>query len=338
MRMGVLILSLSLSAQSVLAEQAPTVQVETVTLTQQTMTEIISGYGVVSPDTRYVQTIDLPRPGQIVALPVNAGQMVAKGETLLKFATASDAVLAYQQARSAVAFAKSEVARTQQLLNQQLATQSQLAVTKKALADAEAAMHAQEKIGAGRALERVSAPFSGMVVAVQAARGDRLAAAAPVLQLVPVGAKRVLMGVEPEEASRVRPGMAVNVVPVFDNGQRVTGKVAEIFGVVNPQTQFVDVLVDVPDNRLMLGVRVRAGIQLHAQAEWVVPRSAVLRDQHGAYIYQVRDGKAHRVEVQTGLEQGGKVAVHGAFAPGDPVVSLGNYELQDGMAVRGSSP
>jgi hypothetical protein len=114
--------------------------------------------------------------------------------------------------------------------------------------------------------------------------------------------------------------------------------VAEIFGSVNPQTQFVDVLVDVPDNRLMLGVRVRAEIQLNTQAEWVVPRSAVLRDQQGAYIFQVQDGKAHRIEVQTGLERSGKVAVHGRFSPKAPVVSLGNYELQDGMAVRGSPP
>lgn len=69
-----------------------------------------------------------------------------------------------------------------------------------------------------------------------------------------------------------------------------------------------------------------------------MPRSAVLRDSQGAYVFQVRDGKAHRVTVQTGLERDGLIAVQGAFAATEPVVSLGNYELQDGMGVRGSQP
>ena len=107
---------------------------------------------------------------------------------------------------------------------------------------------------------------------------------------------------------------------------------------INPQTQFVDVLVEVPSGGLMPGMRVRAEIQLNLQTEWVLPRSAVLRDSQSAYVFQVRDGKAHRVTVQTGLEQDGVIAVKGALAANEPVVSLGNYELQDGMGVRGSTP
>jgi hypothetical protein len=71
---------------------------------------------------------------------------------------------------------------------------------------------------------------------------------------------------------------------------------------------------------------------------WVVPRSAVLRDAQGDYLFQVRQGHARRVNVQTGLEQGGLIAVRGSFEVNAPVVSLGNYELQDGMVVRGSQP
>ncbi len=73
----------------------------------------------------------------------------------------------------------------------------------------------------------------------------------------------------------------------------------------------------------------------------MVPRSAVLRDAKGAYLFQVLQGKARRVDVVAGLEQGGLLAVHAApgqrLEPAQPVVSLGNYELQDGMAVRGAA-
>lgn len=333
---GIFLLGLLFAASPVLAADAPSVAVQTVPLKQQTMADSVFGYGVVSPDTRSLQNISLPRPGQIVGLLVSAGQVVNKGAPLLEFGTGTDAALSYQQALLATTFAQSEVARIEQLVSQQLATQSQLAAAKKTLADAQASLRAQTKLGSGRALERVIAPFDGVVVAVQAAQGDRLIAGAPVLQLARAGGQRVLLGVEPDEVNKVRSGMQVSVASVFSSEYEVVGRVAQVFGMINPQTQFVDVLVEVPSGGLLPGTRVRAEIQVSQQAAWVVPRSAVLRDAQGAYIFQVRQGKARRIDVQTGLEQEGLIAVRGAFTANEPVVSLGNYELQDGMAVRES--
>ncbi|MEO8837650.1 MAG: efflux RND transporter periplasmic adaptor subunit [Herbaspirillum sp.] len=337
MRYQVLLLCVLLGSAPVWAADSSSVQVQTVALKQQIMVDTVSGYGVVSPDTRALQTISLPRAGQVVALLVSAGQVVKKGTPLLEFGSGADAVLSYQQARQAVDFAKSEAARVGQLLSQQLATQSQLAAVNKTLADAEVALRAQQKMGSDRSLERLTAPFDGVVMALQAAQGDRVTAGAPVLQLARASGRRVLLGIEPDEVTRVRPGMTVKVSPVFGGAHPSVGRVTQVFGMINPQTQFVDVLVQVPDTGLMPGTRVRAAIDLDAQTAWVVPRSAVLSDDKGSYIFQIRGGKAHRVTVKAGLERGGLVAIQGAFANGEPVVSLGNYELQDGTAVRGSA-
>ena len=335
MRREIFVLSLLIPASPVLAADAPSVAVQTVALKQQMMTATVSGYGVVSPGTRSLQNISLPRAGQVLSLLVNAGQVVRQGTPLLEFGTGSDAALGYQQATTAMRFAANEVTRVEQLLSQQLATQSQLGAAKKALADAQAALVAQQKTGSGRGVERISAPFDGIVASITAAQGDRLMAGAPILQLARGGDQRIVLGVEPEEVARVRPGMPVSVASVFNAKHRAAGRVTQVFGMVNPQTQFVDVLVTVPGAGLMAGTRVRADIQLDPQAVWVVPRSAVLRDAQGAYLYQVQAGRAHRVNVRAGLEQGGLVAVSGSFNNSQPVVSLGNYELQDGMAVRG---
>ncbi|TAN31266.1 efflux RND transporter periplasmic adaptor subunit [bacterium] len=333
----VLLLSVLMGAAPTWAADSPSVQVQTVALTQQTMTDTVSGYGMVSPDTRALHTLSLPRAGQVVALLVSAGQTVKKGMPLLEFGTSAESTLSYQQARQAVDFAKSEEARVGELASQQLATQSQLANARKTLADAEAALRTQEKIGANRASEQLVAPFDGVVMAIQAAQGDRVAAGAPVMQLARAGGQRVLVGVEPDEVARVRLGMSVSIAPVFGVGHQSMGRVTQVFGMVNPQTQFVDVLVQLPDAALIPGTRVHAEIQLDQQTGWTVPRSAVLSDAQGSYIFQVHDGKAHRVNVKAGLEHGGQVLVQGGFASGEPVVSLGNYELRDGMAVRGSA-
>lgn len=331
-----LLLSLLLIQGPVLAADASSVLVETVALKRQAMAATVSGYGVVSPDTRSLQTISLPRPGQIVGLLASVGEAVKKGAPLLDFATGAEATLSYREGRHAVDFATDELARVEQLVSQQLATQSQLAAAKKALADAEAGLQAQDTMGAGRPQEQVAAPFDGVVMALQAAQGDRLAAGAPLMQLARAGRQQVLVGVEPDEVARVRPGMSVRVVPVFDGGRQFAGRVAQVFAMIDPQTQLVNVLVELPDAGLMSGTRVRAEITVARQDALVVPRAAVLRDAQGAYVFQVHDGKAHRIDVQPGLERNGLFVVRGAFDPNDPVVSLGNYELSDGMAVRRS--
>ena len=340
MRRATLSLALLFASSALMAAQttqSPSVLVETAALKQQTLGEDLSGYGVVSPDTRSLQTVSLPRPGRIASLSVSAGQVVKKGEVLLEFATGADAALAYLHAQAQLKFARGELARTEQLLAQQLATRSQLAAAKQALANAEAALSAQRRIGAGRALERVAAPFDGVVVSVMAGAGERLAAGAPLLTLAHAGRSRVLLGIEPDQVARVQPGMAAEVAPVFDAGRRFTGRVTQVFGAIDPKTQFVDVLVELRDAALLPGTQVHAQLQLARKLEWVVPRSAVLKDARGAYIFQVQGGHARRVEVTTGLTQDGMVAVHGAFDPGKPVVRLGNYELHDGMAVRESA-
>lgn len=319
------------------ADQGPSVQVETVPLRQQDVTDTVFGYGLVSSDVHNLQAISLPRPGQLVSLLVSQGEVVSKGMPLLKFSTDPAAALAYQQARQAVHFATGEVQRIKELVAQQLATQSQLASARKALRDARDSLTAQERVGAGKTLETVVAPFDGVVLGVQAAQGDRLAARAPVLQLARSGKLRVLLGIEPEEVRRLRTGMTVHVAPVFGASADFTGRVTHVFGMINPQTQLVDVQVSVQGDGLMPGTRVQATIEVSRQKEWVVPRSAVLSDDQGSYLFQVANGKAHRVNVTTGLETQQITAVRGNFDPQLPVVRLGNYELHDGMNVRGAS-
>lgn len=334
--LGLLMLAFALNTAN--AAESPSVKVETAALKQHLMSDKVSGYGVVSPNARTLHNISLPRSGQVISLSVSVGQKVKKGALLLKFRTGPDAGRAYREALQAVTYAEGEVKRSEQLVHQQLATQSQLAAARKSLADAKAALQAQEQIGAGRTSERITAPFDGVVMAIQAAQGDRLAANAPVLQLSSASEQRVEVGIEPEEVEQLRPGMSVTITPVFDSTHPLSGRVAQVSGMINPKTQFVNVQVDVAGSGLLPGTQVYAEIQLSLHMAWVVPRSAVLKDEQGTYIFQVRQGKAHRVNVTTGIESDGLIAVKGPFDTGDPVVRLGNYELSDGMMVVEGMP
>ncbi len=76
---------------------------------------------------------------------------------------------------------------------------------------------------------------------------------------------------------------------------------------VNPTTRLVDVLTRVPASKstpLVLGNRIKGTITLKEERTLAVPRSAVLRDAQGAYLFIVQNGRAHRVGVTTGLQEG----------------------------------
>ncbi len=312
-------------------------EVRLVSLRQQLMSETVTAYGQVAPDARQVMTVSVPRAGQVTVLYVVAGQAIRKGEPLLAFTDAAETAQAWQQARLALDYARKERARTAQLLAQQLATAAQLAAADQAVADAQAAWETQRKIGAGHAVSLLRAPCDAWVMAVPVSVGERMAANVPLLQLSP-GAQQALLSVEAADSRRLRTGMPVQLVSLMGTGATSRGQVVRVAGALNPQTRQVDVAVSVPQADFLSGERVRGEIRLQQHAATVVPRSAVLADVVGHYIYQVRNGRAWRIAVQTGLENAEVIAVDGAFLPGAPVVATGNYELQNGMAVRTGTP
>lgn len=315
----------------------PSVLVRTAPLKRGRIVTTVTSYGVVALDPRQTVTISFPRPGRVVRLLVTAGQTVRRHEPLLTFATDPAALQGFRQAETALAFAQGELARTERMAAQKLATRSQLAAARKEVTDAQAALDAQSRLGMGCPEAQSLAPFAGIVAAVTAREGDLVAAGTPLLQLSRRGGVRVELGVEPEDSGAIRTGMSVRLVSVFDPKQALTGTVAEVHGVVDPQTRLVEVIVRLPRDRaarLIPGTRLKGEIAIAAASGWLVPRQALLRDAQGAYLFQVDGGHARQVRVTTSGEKDGMVAVRGAFDPRHKVVVLGNYELADGMAVR----
>jgi len=309
--------------------------VKTQPLAQRTLTDSLTAFGEVT--TGQVVAVSFPRAGQVARLLVVAGQRVAPGTPLATLASDPNAKLAYTQAVSAVDFARGELRRNQELFALQLATQSQVDASRKALQDAEANLAAQRQLGGDVGLATVSAPFPGVVTAVAVAQGDRIQPGAAILQLGHTDFLRVRLGIEPDDFHLVRVGMPLTLQPVDDRTKTVGASITESQGLVDPKTQLVDALAEVPAGSasfLVPGMHVRAVIQVGRHLSWAVPRAAVLTDPNGAYVFQVAGAKAHRVNVTAGEESQGMVPISGPIDPHLPVVVLGNYELQEGMQVR----
>jgi membrane fusion protein (multidrug efflux system) len=318
----------------------PSVLIQTIALQKLPMGEKITAYGSIMPAMGATENISFPRAGQVARLYVLAGQVVKKGQPLLEFATDANAAALFRQAKTTVVFTRSELTRIEDMTARQLATQSQLAAARKAVQDAQANLAAQTGIGAGIATQRISASFDGVVSLLSIQQGDRVLPGMPILQLSRAGKLRATLGVEPEDIGRLRVGMTVQITSVFGNQPAVASKLLQIHGVINPLTRLVDVDIELQGatSGLLPGMQIRGTIILDNKASWVVPRAAVLRDEQGSFLYQVRAHHAVRVPVTTGVDSGEHTAVSGALDSKLPVVVSGNYELQDGMRVREARP
>ncbi len=328
-----------LAASSAFAEtaDAASAQVQTAPLALQELTKTITGYGEVKTDPRAQESVTLPCAGRIARILVAPGERVAKGAPLLELEASPQERLHYAEALSAVQAAQAEATRVQNLLAQQLATRSELAAAEKGLSDAKAALVAQKKRGTDRRLDTLRAPFAAIVSDVAITPGARLDAGAVALQLTRQDRLLVLLGIEPEEAPQVRPGMTVDLAPLFGPATAMTGTVAIVSGMIDPQTGLVAIGVRLSPHeavRLMPGARMEGHIAITSVRMLAVPRSAILTDDQGPYLFVVKNDRAHRVDVTTGVKAHGLVAVSGPLAAGDRVVVLGNYELEDGMVVR----
>jgi len=322
------------------AAPAGEVAVTTVAPVRQTFHDSVEAWGSAASDPQHARSISLAHGGQVTALQVSAGQAVKRGQPLLTIAPDPAAHSAYQQAQTALTLAAGELKRTEQLASQRLATQSQLAAARKALADAQSALAAQRALGGGADSETVDAPADGVVTGLQVGLGERVAANAPLLSFTPAHALLALLGVQPEDGARLRPGMSVRLQSVYGTPQSFAGTLRMIGQSIDPQTHLLDAQVELP---AAAGVSLVAGAPLDAQIRtadftaWSVPRAAVLHDDHGDYLFQVEQGRAKRVDVKLRSAQGDPVGVDGPLDAKAKVIVLGVYELNDGDAVRESA-
>lgn len=319
-------------------EEGVSAQVQTVRVRNMEMFSRVSGFGAVVPEPGATLNLNFPKAGEVTRLLVAPGQQVSRGSTLLEITTSAAGTLAYDQAKNAVAYAGEELARVKSLYARQLATLSQVGIATRALKDAEDALIALRSSREGIRRDRLTAPFAGTVVSVAVASGDRFLANTNLIQLSRNGFMEARFGIEPEDSRQIIPGMKVRLAAVFNPGDVVEGEVREVTGQIDPQTQLVNVLVRFKGNVFLPGTRVRGDIAISGHEAQAVPRQAVLRDSLGAYLFQIKDGKAHRVTVATGLEDDNWTEILSPPLPNLPIVTLGNYELQDNMAVREDKP
>jgi RND family efflux transporter MFP subunit len=319
------------------AEVEGTAMVTTTDATQGSLSPTALAYGTVvsSPQNSFV--IQIPRDGTFKTVNVRDGEAVRTGQPIVTVVTAAANTTAYAQAKSTVDFATRDVQRLENLFAQRLATNDQVATARKALEDAKIQLDAQEKIGAGAGEQTIRAPFDGIITGLMAVPGDKVQANNTIATLVSRSNLTVQLSLEPEDAAKLAPNANVKLTNTF-GGNAIEGKLRTIGASVDPATHLVKALCDVPaaaGANLALGATLVAHIELPAKQGILVPRTALLEDSSGPYIFTIADETAHKQNVKVLVETDDMALVDGVDpALGTKVVVNNNTELDDDTPVQ----
>jgi RND family efflux transporter MFP subunit len=314
----------------------PVARIETLVLKRQAIAQTLGAFGIVaaapSSDQTIVAAFDcLVR--RIIAVP---GARVAAGDVLLEIAPTPDAKLQYDAARGALALASKLLAATQERYDLKLANNQELLAAQQAELDARQKTASLENRGLS-ADGRIVAPASGVVSKLDISAGALVPAGTALVIVTTEARLEARLGIEAAEVAQVTSGQTVTLVSANrPDAQPITSQVRVAGSSLDSVTGAAEIRVPVPAGApLLLGEHVRAAIELRKKDALVVPHNAVLSEEGKAVLYTVKNDRAVRHEVITGISAGDLVEVNGGdLLEGDTVVTLGNYELTNGMAVQ----
>jgi len=314
-----------------------TYSVQTTQLIEKDVHEQLHVYGRVGFDDASLQNINLPYSGQIIRLPLLAGEPVRKGQTVAEIAVDPSVASAYEQALAAVRYAESEVARIKRMLADHLATRSQLAVANKALNTARTQLHQLRKQGFGKSIHVIHADFDAVVASISVQAGQRLTAGTTLMQLGHPDRLKIILGVEPADINQVKSGNTVLLQSALSPDIRIHAVVDRVLHAVNPQTRLVDVLVRLSGEQataFLPGMIVSADISGRSLPHaLLVPRRALVQRAGKSVIMLVHQGTISSVPVHVLLETDGQLVLSGELSAGQMVVVEGASELHDGDRV-----
>ena len=318
-----------------------TASVKVVPMQKGTLSSGVTAFGSIVPEPGASRTLSVAYESRVRSIIVREGEIVAAGTPLLILSGSPDAELALDQARIDAKAAEVLLEQTRNRHDLKLADNGQLAQAQQAFDSAQAKVSSLETRNMS-ANHTLKADTPGVVVKISVQSGAVVAPGGSLLDLADISKLEARLGVEPQKAEGLRPGSTLMLEAVDGSIRTIQARLRTVSPALNPATRLRDVYASLPPGHpFVLGQYVQGTLSTRdiggpgGNGGVIVPYSAVLPAEGHYLLYTVRKDRAIRHQVQVLRQDGDRVQVAGAgLDPTEPVVVQGNYELQDGMAVR----
>lgn len=292
--------------------------------------------------------------GVVSKVEFRSGATAKKGAILIQIDDSSDrAELAGLAAD--LELTKNNLARTESLIERNLASREGLDSARTAVQRAEAA------VGSKRAFiakKQIRAPFDGTLGIRNVNVGQFVTAGTTLVGLQDLETLFADFSVPQQQIRSLSAGQPVRITVDAFPGQAFDGRITAIDSQVDNATHTLRAQATLTNTGRALRPGMYALVEVELplmQGVVVVPKTAITYSLYGDSVFVVRDAvdeggkpvlgaegqpalKAHRVPVKLGFEHDQEVVVNSGVKAGDRVVTAGQLKLQDGSTVSVAEP
>ena len=301
---------------------------------------------------RYEIDLSFRIGGKLLERKVDMGAVVKKGQPLARLdpqdarlsAAASSAQVAVTDAD--LAFAKAELDRNKQLLDQKFISQAaydnKMSAYQVALAKRASARAQSEVSGNQAAYTTLVADTPGVITAVLAEAGQVVAAGQAVMKIARTEERDVVISVAESQAAMLRVGAPARISLWSQPQKMYSGTVREVAPAADALTRTYQAKISVldGDEALRWGMTANVGIiGIRGSAvpggAIVIPLTAINQQGQQAYVWIVGAGNAVQlrpIQIAQYLENGAVVAA--GLNSGEAIVVAGVHKLNAGEVIK----
>jgi len=309
--------------------------VQTESVKESPMAKTLTTYGIVNVSPESIQQITVQNEALVQQIFVAQGEHVKENAPLILLSTTTNSLLNLENAKISLDFTKKEFERIKKLRDQFLATNADLEVANQNLIKAEVTLNNIQQRQKSETQDIMRSNCDCNIVSINVQPGQVVAPSTTLLTYANSSLVQVRLGVESEDLSQVHLNQKVIIIPIYNSALSFVGKVSNITDQIDPKTGLIDVIVPLGHvKELTPGSFVRGTIFLEPEKKMlVVPHNAVLYENNKPYVFIAVKGKAELRFVTVGVDNGNTIAIQSGLELNEQIITVGNYELENGMAV-----
>jgi HlyD family secretion protein len=189
---------------------------------------------------------------------------------------------------------------------------------------------------------RLQAPYDGVITERNVDRGQLIQAsttsqAKPLLVVSKIDRVRIVVPVPEADVPHLKTGNAVKLAVRELPGRTWAGTIARYTNDLDPVARTMSAEIDLPnpDRALRPGMYADVVINLETHAgAMVVPSSAVVAEKQKRSLWVVREGKAQKLEVSVGVDNGVDAEITAGIGGHERVIVSGTANLQRDQPVE----
>lgn len=295
-------------------------------------TEITRVEAVGTARARSSATIYPETAGEVTAVNFEAGDHVDKGDVLVQLEARAER-LAVDEAEVALRDAQRTIDRYNRASTPGVIAGNEMDRAQAAYDTAKVQLDIARDALARRTIR---APFAGHVGLTDIDPGARITASTEITRLDARDTLFVDFPVPEQTFGRIGAGDIFEVEPFSDPSQTYKAEVLTVDSAIDATTRAFTVraAIDNTNDRLRPGMSFRIGFNLPGQRYPAVPEESILWGGDGAYLWQVKDGRADRVPVTIVSRDAGMVLVKADLPEGTWIVEQGVQKVRQGTPVE----